>query len=157
MPDQVLTPKGARIGLQDDIGFLVSIARSIFVRRANEALELDGIRVRSYSLLAMAADSGGITQSEAAGVLRLNPSQVVALVDELEGRGLVERRAHPTDRRARVIAATDAGRRLCDVAGGRLADALDVALQGLADSERTALHDLLQKLIRSADEADVRG
>ena len=51
-------------------------------------------------------------QRELADFLRLDPSQVVALVDDLERRRLVERRTDPADRRANFLVATEAGRAL---------------------------------------------
>lgn len=46
---------------------------------------------------------------ELGGEWRCDASYVTSLVDALEERGIVERQAHPTDRRAKVIALTDAG------------------------------------------------
>ena len=48
--------------------------------------------------------------------LGLDPSQIVALVDDLEGRGLVMRTLDPNDRRNKLIVATDDGRDMCEQA-----------------------------------------
>lgn len=42
---------------------------------------------------------------------RCDPSSVTYIVDKLEEAGLVERTPHPTDRRSKVIVATDEGAR----------------------------------------------
>jgi DNA-binding MarR family transcriptional regulator len=42
--------------------------------------------------------------------LQVHPTSVTSAVDRLEAQGLVERRAHPTDRRAVLAAITDDGR-----------------------------------------------
>ena len=139
--------------LGDDIGFLLSIARAIVTRRVNDELEPTGLRGRTYSVLALAADGGGVTQREIADTLALNPSQIVPMVDELTKRGLVERLAHASDRRARVVAATLEGRDLYDTARSRVSDALGVVLSGLDANERESLHDLLRRVIDTQREA----
>src|SRR4051812_49921234 len=87
-------------GLTDDLGFLLTRASGLVVRATNAALVGVGLRVRQYSVLVLADDTtDGISQRDLAEVLGLDPSQVVALVDELAAAGLVERRPSPTDRR----------------------------------------------------------
>ena len=75
--------------------------------------------------------------------LGLDPSQIVALVDDLEGRGLVMRTVDPNDRRNKLIVATDDGRDMCEQARRRSAE---IAAMHLAkfraedlDSVRTIL------------------
>jgi DNA-binding MarR family transcriptional regulator len=138
--------------LGDDIGFLLSIARAITTRRVNDELEPTGLRGRSYSVLALAAGSDGVTQREIADMLNLNPSQIVPLVDELASRSLVERRAHASDRRARLVAATPEGRDLYLDARSRVSDAVSTVLSGLDGAERELLHDLLRRVIDTTHE-----
>lgn len=134
----------------DDVGLLLSIASAIAVRNINLSLEPQGLRARAFSVLGMAAAGGDVTQRNVADALNLNPSQVVALVDDLESEGLVARRSHTSDRRARVISATDQGvayfaeaRRVAD-------EALERSLHGLDAAQRDTLRELLQKLIANA-------
>ena len=49
--------------------------------------------------------------------LKCEPSNVTGIVDRLEARGLVERRPDPADRRVKVAAATDEGRRVAGSCG----------------------------------------
>ncbi|WKU05859.1 MarR family winged helix-turn-helix transcriptional regulator [Micromonospora sp. HUAS LYJ1] len=98
--------------LAGDLSFLLARANALALAAANTALATHGLKARSYSVLALAADDARPTQRELAEFLRLDPSQVVALVDGLEQRHLVERHADPADRRANVLVATDAGRDL---------------------------------------------
>ncbi|MEV4711791.1 MarR family winged helix-turn-helix transcriptional regulator [Micromonospora sp. NPDC049374] len=98
--------------LGGDLVFLLARANALTLAAANAALAEHGLKARSYSVLALAADGARPTQRELAEFLRLDPSQVVALVDGLEQRQLVERRTDPADRRANVLVATDAGRDL---------------------------------------------
>ena len=98
--------------LTEDLGFLLARVSGEVVRATNAALAEDGLRVRQYAVLLLACDSRrGVSQRAMARVLGLDPSQVVALVDELAQAGLVERQPAPTDRRAKLVTATEAGYR----------------------------------------------
>lgn len=133
--------------LREDIGFLLSIGRSIAMRRVNAALAQLGLRARTYSLLSLAATGGGCTQREAAAALYLEPSQLVPLVDELARRGLLERRLHETDRRARVLVPTEPGVQVHADARALVAAAMDEVLADLGSAERAQLRDLLHTVI----------
>jgi DNA-binding MarR family transcriptional regulator len=135
--------------LTDDVGFLLSRASGLFVRASNAALVSYGLRVRSYSvlLLACAADDG-VSQRDLAGALGLDPSQVVLLVDELAESGLVERRPSASDRRAKLVVATEAGRTLRTEAVREVDAAVTAQLADLTGTEQYLLRDLLGRLVR---------
>lgn len=138
--------------LADDLGFLLARAAAVSQAVGNAALAAHGLKVRSYSVLALAVTGGRPSQRELAAFLRLDPSQVVALIDDLARRGLVTREPDPRDRRANVVAATLEGRKLyrralADVeAGERRAHA------ALASAERTELTRLLRAVAFPAGE-----
>ncbi|MGW0391679.1 MarR family winged helix-turn-helix transcriptional regulator [Streptomyces sp. NPDC003042] len=78
--------------------------------------------------------------------LRCEPSNVTGIIDRLESRGLVERRPDPADRRVKLAAPTEEGLQTAD----RLRESLDFArepLAGLSADERTALRDLLRRML----------
>ena len=80
-----------------------------------------------------------------ADMLRCDASNVTGLVDRLEARGLVQRRAAPHDRRVRHLVLTAEGRTL----RARLADRIQAPPPGLAalpDAEARQLRDLLRKV-----------
>src|SRR4051812_12666281 len=138
--------------LTDDVGFLLTRASGLVVRATNAALADVGLRVRQYSVLVLADDAAdGISQRDLAEALGLDPSQVVALVDELAGAGLVERRPSPTDRRAKLVAATAAGVRLRRRADERAAAGVQVQVGGLTPAEQQTLRDLLGRVVRAGD------
>jgi DNA-binding MarR family transcriptional regulator len=103
----------------------------------------------SYPMLRLVQQlvHAGPTTMRAAGEhLGLSPRNMTALVDSLEGEGLVRRRPHPTDRRAVLVEATDRGR--CE-AGARVDDrarAVAALFDGLAPRERRRLVELLSAL-----------
>lgn len=132
--------------LQGDTAFLLARANAHSLAAANAALEPLGLRVRSYSVLALAVDEERLSQRDIAEYLRLDPSQVVALVDDLQERHLVTREPDPTDRRAKVVVATEAGRQLHKEAAEATRRALDDMLGGLQAEERAVLRALLGRL-----------
>jgi DNA-binding MarR family transcriptional regulator len=96
----------------ETVGFLLSQLGFAGSRRFAERLEPLELNPRTFALLRHIDAAEGQSQHELAEALRVPPSRMVALIDELEGRGLVERRPHPSDRRARSLYLTAAGRRL---------------------------------------------
>ena len=133
-------------GLAREIEFLTARARSIGAAIANDLLHEHGLRVRSYAVLALACGGLGPTQRQLAEFLRLDPSQIVALVDELESAGLVRREPDPTDRRSKVIVATEAGEALYRPARAATARAEELALAALTADERDQLRALMTKI-----------
>ena len=141
--------------LTDGVGFLLARASGLLARAGNAALVPFGLRVRSYSVLLLACEAAeGISQRDLAAVLGLDPSQVVLLVDDLAGAGLVERRPSPSDRRTKLIAATAAGRALRSEAVAAVAAAEEEHLAALPAAERRRLHDLLLRVVGEAVDLD---
>ena len=141
--------------LTDGVGFLLARASGLLARAGNAALVPFGLRVRSYSVLLLACEAAeGISQRDLAAVLGLDPSQVVLLVDDLAGAGLVERRPSPSDRRTKLIAATAVGRALRTEAVAAVAAAEEEQLGALPAAERRRLHDLLLRVVGDAVATD---
>lgn len=139
------SPRRSGDSLSDDLSFLLARASALSNAAGNAALAPLGLKVRSYSVLALAAEKSHPSQRELAEYLRLDPSQVVALVDDLQRQGLVVREPDPADRRANVIAATDDGLRLISRARTELQRAERELHAGLTEQDRATLGDLLRK------------
>lgn len=104
--------EGSESVLLDDMGFLLARASSAAVAAGNEALQSLGLTVRAFATLALAVENEAITQRRISDFLRLDPSRVVAIVDDLENRGYVSRRVGAGDRRMKLVAATPDGHAL---------------------------------------------
>jgi DNA-binding MarR family transcriptional regulator len=74
----------------------------------------DGLSHARLRLLGALRCGGPRIMSDLSGELQVSPRNVTALVDALEQEGLVERRPHPTDRRATVVAVTPLAEAKCD-------------------------------------------
>jgi DNA-binding MarR family transcriptional regulator len=88
-----------------------------------------------------------VSQRELARRLRCDPSNITALADALEVRGLVERRPDPTDRRIRALALTEDGKQAKAELERRLSKPMDSILS-LSTTEQEQLCRLLTKAFR---------
>jgi DNA-binding MarR family transcriptional regulator len=61
-------------------------------------------------ILWMLGRSAGLSQRQLAAALKIHPSRLVAILDELEERGLIERQAHSEDRRLYALYLTEKGK-----------------------------------------------
>ncbi|MFG3099123.1 MarR family winged helix-turn-helix transcriptional regulator [Streptomyces sp. NPDC048182] len=114
---------------------------------AAAAQSLTGAQARLLSLLSLEP----LPMRRLARKLRCEPSNVTGIVDRLETRGLVERRPDPADRRVKVAAVTEEGRRTARA----LRDSLRFArepLAGLSEPERVALRDALRRMVDASGE-----
>lgn len=97
-----------------------------------------------------------LSMSGLAERLGIDASYVTAIADQLEDRGLIERRPHPTDRRIKSLALTEEGKRLREQILGELWTTVPV-LAGLTADERRALRQLLDKAVGAANAGDALG
>jgi DNA-binding MarR family transcriptional regulator len=118
--------------------------------RIADALEPIGLTTALFGLLNVLGAREGAIQQELGSAMGIDPSTMVALIDELEAKGLAKRRPRPTDRRAREVVITPKGRRVLE-RGRRLASQVeDEVLQGLTDDERRQLLTLLRRALGSS-------
>ena len=115
---------------------------SKFAERLN-ALELTPPDAGILRLLNV---SSGISQQELSGRLRIHPSRLVAILDNLERRGLVERKPNSDDRRLYSLHLTVDGMEILDRIGKVAREHQDVLLTALSAEERSELCGLLQKV-----------
>lgn len=116
-----------------------------------EGLAPLGLNLRDYTVL-LAAERASVeslsrTQLTLSQFARLDKSTMVVAVDALEKEGLVERQADPTDRRARIVVTTEAGRELLARAERVVLDVEDEMLAELDVEERQTLRDLMKRLV----------
>jgi DNA-binding MarR family transcriptional regulator len=98
--------------LRDGFSWPLARLAQTFIAIQNEALAEHGLTMRSFAVLATVSERRARTQLEIAQIVGLDKSTLVSTIDELERRGLVERRPDPADRRARVVESTTAGQDL---------------------------------------------
>lgn len=91
-----------------------NMKRAYMMLRADLArtLEPHGLRLLTFTALTLIADNPGLSQSQLAQAMAIERPNLVALVDELEARGVVTRDRVPTDRRAYALNVTAQGARV---------------------------------------------
>jgi len=109
------------------------------------ALELSFARVKLLRHVAVRPATG----RELAAALGVDPPYVTVMLDDLERRGLIERTPHPTDRRAKVVRPTAAGRRTAQKAD-RLLETPPAALRALPADDLAALARIVAVLTEPA-------
>lgn len=117
------------------------------VRRALLGSAGQGLSANDVTLLRAIAADGPVRASDLADAQGVDKSTISVQVRRLEQRGLVTRRADPADRRAVLLSATTAGRRVrraMNAAGARL---YDEVLCDWPDDEREALAWLLSRFV----------
>ncbi|HEX3510913.1 MAG TPA: MarR family transcriptional regulator [Solirubrobacteraceae bacterium] len=127
-------------------GYLLARLGDASRRRFHHALAPEGLHPRHFGVLSIVAAKPGLSQQQLHEHTGIDPSSMVAVIDELEVRGLVARTPRRDDRRVRAIVLTDEGKQtLARVR--KLAGTLQREMFGaLSAEELRTLHGLLQKL-----------
>jgi DNA-binding MarR family transcriptional regulator len=133
--------------LAEMAGFLIAKAHVLFHERADRALGRGELGIKHFGCLSVIADEGPLSQQVLCARMRVDRTTMVAVVDELEAAGLVERRRNPDDRRAYALEATDPGRAWIAEKRGALMAAQDELLSVLSEAERRRLVASLQRLL----------
>jgi DNA-binding MarR family transcriptional regulator len=136
--------------LARNTGYLLSRLGTLGQRHFAQRIGELGLTPRMWGALNVLDAEGALTQHALGVCVGMDPSSMVATIDELETRGLVERHRHPQDRRAYALHVTDAGRETL-AAGRRVARQAQEELLGpLNPDERAQLHALLLRLAQTA-------
>ena len=130
-------------------GFLLAQLGTHAHQRLAERLARRDLHPRHFGMLSHLAANEGQSQQALSRALGIHRSAVVALVDDLEHRGLAERRRDPDDRRAYTLYLTPQGRQLLAELQ-RVAEEHEAELLTALDaSERSQLISLLQRVAES--------
>jgi DNA-binding MarR family transcriptional regulator len=128
-------------------GFLISRLGWVAQKRFAERIAGVGLTPRGWGALNVLDKEGAVTQHTLCKCMGMDPSSMVATIDELEAKGLVERRRNPHDRRAHALHVTDEGRATLSEGRKLARRAQDELLAPLDREEREQLHALLLKLV----------
>ena len=106
-----------------------------------------GLSPKGFGALAILVQEGPLSQQRLGARQGVDRTTTVAVVDELEGAGFVERRRDPSDRRAYSLHPTAKGRRVLERAREAATRAEDEFLAPLPAADRIRLKQMLRTLL----------
>jgi DNA-binding MarR family transcriptional regulator len=130
----------------DSVGFMLSTLGHALSRRFIHALQPLELHPREFAVLRAVRANDGQSQQTLAERLRIPPSRMVAIVDELEARGLIERRPDPGDRRVRALYVTERGQAVLEDAFSLVVQHERAISDVLTIEERAELLALLNRI-----------
>lgn len=143
--------------LEHQVGFVLRIAQIAVFKCVRASLEPFGLRLTDYAALLLIAANPTLKQQSLGDALRIQPPNLVSIIDSLSERGLVKRGAVPGDRRSYALTLTLQGAALlaeANVAQARHEAQLDAAL-GPIDKEAFLAALSRLALINESSAADV--
>ena len=130
-----------------NLAFLLSQVGIHASRRFAERLEEIDLQPPLFRVMNVVDAAEGLSQQAIGEAIRAPASRMVAIVDELEQRGLIERRPDPGDRRVHALYLTVAGRKLLG-RGRRVAQEHEEELtRGMTKGDRDRLVALLRGIV----------
>jgi DNA-binding MarR family transcriptional regulator len=150
-----VTPAPDRRSLPADkapssLAFLLSQVGLHASRRFAERLSAIDLHPPLFRVMNVVDAAEGLSQQAIGEAIQAPPSRMVAIVDELEERGLVERRPQPGDRRVHALHLTSPGRKLLE-RGRRIAAEHEAELtKGMSEADRDRLVALLQLIVEGS-------
>jgi DNA-binding MarR family transcriptional regulator len=147
-PNEVDAPKLPRLPeeLVASTSFLLKRLGFAVKERTLKAYEGVGLHPYHHAILVALDEGSRETQGSIADSLGYDRGQLVGLLDELEERGLVERRRDPKDRRRHIVRLTSDGKKMLRRVRALAAELEDDFLSPLSEKERASLHGHLLRL-----------
>ncbi|SMD05419.1 MarR family winged helix-turn-helix transcriptional regulator [Primorskyibacter flagellatus] len=136
--------------LRQFVGYNIKRAYMQLQGDLTQTLAPFGLRIGTFSALAVVLGSEGISQTQLSEVLNIKRSGVVVLVDELENLGAIDRKPVETDRRAYALQVTAQGWHLWQNAERAVQSHEDALFDKLAVEDIRTLRELLVRATRSA-------
>ena len=149
------TPVATRIGppkeLLTSAAFMLKRLGFMLKDRTMEAFDETGMTPYHHAVLALLHEDPRETQAMIADALGYDRSHLVGVLDELEERGLIERRRDPTDRRRHLVSLTKDGEQALERLRAVSKQVENEFFRPLDAKERKTLNELLLRLAREHD------
>ena len=132
--------------LRDQLGFVLRLAQVSGFRDLIEALKPFDLRPTDFSVLTVVAALPGLKQQAVGEALRVQRPNLVAIIDQLEARGLVRRDPSPSDRRSHALRLTAAGEALLKQAKAAQSAHEGRLTAALGDADREVVMTALRRI-----------
>jgi MarR family transcriptional regulator, transcriptional regulator for hemolysin len=127
------------VGLQPTFGFLLKDVSKLYVQRFEHRARELGLTLPQCKALVFLARCEGISQVELASAAEIEPMTLVRILDRMELDGWLERRADPTDRRARRLYLNPKSKPLLETIDRISSQTRDEAFAGFSRQEAASL------------------
>jgi MarR family transcriptional regulator, lower aerobic nicotinate degradation pathway regulator len=141
----------AKQRLAGTVFWLLGRASLLANRLTQERLAAGGMRRGHYGVLATLADVGSASQADLCRYVGVDRSDMVAILNDLQDLGYVERAPDPADRRRNIVVATPAGLGALDGFDRIIEEADETLLAGLSVDQKTALVGILEHIVSTVD------
>lgn len=139
-------------------GCLLHDTARLLRRDFNRRAQVLGLTQTQWQALCVLSHNEGINQAALAELLEVQPITLGRLIDRLEATGWVERRDHPTNRRAITLYLTSKAEPILNDMWKLAEQTRDIALRGVSESEREQVMSILERvkenLLRSESETE---
>jgi DNA-binding MarR family transcriptional regulator len=129
-----------------NFGFLIKALERLYKKRFEALAQERCLTLPQCKALYYLARNEGISQKRLAELIEIEPMTLVRILDRMESDGWIERRADPTDRRARRLYITSGAKPVLEQIDKLSAQMRAEALHGLSADERTQLMKLLEQV-----------
>jgi DNA-binding MarR family transcriptional regulator len=136
------------------LALLTRLAKMVYRRSSEEEL---GMTVRHFMSLSYLRDHPNAPQQELGDVFCIDASNLVLLLNELEGAGLAERRRDPGDRRRHLVGLTPTGGVALERAEEAQERIEEELLKALSTDERVTLRHLLARALADVEPSSPAG
>ena len=134
--------------LESLLGYNARRAALTIIEVFLDRMSVYGLRPVDFSLLSLVSHNPGITSRQLCSTLGILPPNLVKLVADLDKRGLLQRKPHPTDGRAIGLHLTADGRKMVREAEVTARELEDGVAANLTAEERDMLMTLLRKIYK---------
>jgi DNA-binding MarR family transcriptional regulator len=135
--------------LEDQPGYYIRRLQQIAVAIFLEETQAHGITPVQYAALYAARRQPGLDQRTLAATIGFDTSTIGGVIDRLERRGWIERRASPSDRRVRLLMVTTAGEGLLDAVIPGMLKAQQRIVAPLPPAERPQFLAMLRTVVEA--------
>lgn len=139
------------MGLDSSFGFILNHAGRRLTQLLNSHFQPYDMTTEQWAVLNRLADEDGITQKLLAVRAEKDQTNITRILDQLERKGLVERRANETDRRSFLTFITEQGKALNDILTPIEQKVIASVLSGFTDEQTTILREMLNQLTNQAN------
>jgi DNA-binding MarR family transcriptional regulator len=133
-------------GLESQIGHLLRRAHQRHTAFFEKGLGDLDLTTTQFAALVKIGDRGEVSQNLLGRLTAMDPATIQGVIQRLMGRGLIERRPDPADKRATLLRLTDDGLALMREAVKRARSVSEATLAPVQGAERETLLALLRKL-----------